>query len=632
MEHNYFIYGFTLGIILFLIIYKLLVRKIKRLNNTIDKIKYQLANSTGRVASLEKKCKRLKEINNDYESQVIKNEILINELKNELKIICQKENKIPNNDPESEKIELKNESQYPNTIFKEHHLNLMSGISNTEGYVNFEYDKLIPKASLVDIYKLASLTFVDYDINEFPNNNEYPIIKIPKKDCVIRSYRREGVAMRGYKELEFENAIRKVFHTHFEVLGDVRIHTGAHTRAFEPDIALIEKSGFTNLRIDVEIDEPYASNGLPIHYKGFDDFRDLYFIQRGWVVIRFTEKQVHEQEKGCIQILADFLNQIDKRYYFDFEGSTLVKEKCWDMLQSQKWVHEKYREKYLNHEFDNLPAQYEKGGKGISLDEEYEEKQVSIAPFSSPITRKEKNYNKRNEHPRDQRVCFYPSPHIYTIDGVYVKSVSTITSLFFPDFDTIKFADLKANDLGLSPDQIIAKWEKDRIQAANDGTKLHLEIEDYFLNGTLSNSIEFKMFRNFINDHTLNAYRTEWRIFEEDYNIAGTADYINFYNGIYELYDWKRSKKIIDSEGYPIKINNWQKGLGVLSKIDDTSFNRYCIQQNIYRLILKNKYDIELSKMHLVVLHPLYQNYVKIEVPIDETTAKCVLDNYNILK
>src|SRR5690606_16908687 len=100
-------------------------------------------------------------------------------------------------------------------------------------------------------------------------------------------------------------------------------------------------------------------------------------------------------------------------------------------------------------------------------------------------------------------------------------------------------------------------------------------------------------------------------------------------NGLgYELYDWKRSKKIIDvSSSKPIVTDTWGNfGIGQLSTIHDTSYNRYCIQQSLYKYILEKNYGLAISKMFLIVLYPDYERYYKVEVPYWKDTAEYILE------
>jgi hypothetical protein len=107
------------------------------------------------------------------------------------------------------------------------------------------------------------------------------------------------------------------------------------------------------------------------------------------------------------------------------------------------------------------------------------------------------------------------------------------------------------------------------------------------LNQAYERTEEFHLFENFVAEHDhIKPFRTEWRIFDEEYHIAGTIDLISENGNGYEMYDWKRSKKVISPfNGELIKDNQWQCGVGQLADIADTSYNRYCLQQSLYKYI-----------------------------------------------
>ena len=92
------------------------------------------------------------------------------------------------------------------------------------------------------------------------------------------------------------------------------------------------------------------------------------------------------------------------------------------------------------------------------------------------------------------------------------------------------------------------------------------------------------------------------------------------------MYDWKRSLKVINkSNGTPITQNRWDRGFKGLSDIDDTSFNHYTLQLSIYRFLLEKNYQINLSKMFIIVLHPEYEKYYKVEVPYLKEKVEYIL-------
>ena len=475
------------------------------------------------------------------------------------------------------------------------------------------------------------IEFVDYQIFQSDNTDNYPILKTPAKGCVIRTHRFGKSKRRGYKEESFQNSAQKYFGVLFQVSGDIRLNTGKETRPFEPDIAIIGKNTNKNIRIDIEIDEPYSGiNRQPTHCKGEDDMRDIYFTDRGWIVVRFSEYQVHTQELACLKYIANIIRRIDTNYIVPAQlnsAQTLEKENLWDIVQAQKWEREKYREKYLGiDEFGIIKNNTETIERDFSEQELKEEQLVQSTTIGVSDKDKKIGFNETNYQERDKRIAFYPENHLYTIDNISAPSVTTIISKFFPEFDTVYWSNRKSFELGLPPEEIALQWKKKGEKAAQKGTFLHEQIEKYYLQQQYQQTEEFHLFEQFANEHNhLKPYRSEWRIFDEDFHIAGTIDLIVENNGVFEIYDWKRSKKVVSIYGKPITENDWQCGIGKLQDIPDTSYNRYSLQQSLYRYILERKYDLKISKMYLIVLHPNYEQYYKVEVPYLKNQAEYML-------
>lgn len=240
------------------------------------------------------------------------------------------------------------------------------------------------------------------------------------------------------------------------------------------------------------------------------------------------------------------------------------------------------------------------------------------------------SFNFQNINDRDARIKFFPKQHIYTIDNVPVQSASTVISKFFPEFDPFTAAsNLKPSNplYGLKVEDIVNIWDKKGKEAAKLGTLLHELIENFYLNKEYVRTKEVLLFENFIlNNTSIRPFRTEWRIFDEQYGIAGTIDLISKKDNLYEMYDWKRSSKIVNPHiGEPITNNPWQRGIGKLSNIDDTSYNRYCLQQSLYKYILEKNYGIKISKMYLVVLHSDYNKYYQVDVQYFKDEIKYIL-------
>jgi len=232
-----------------------------------------------------------------------------------------------------------------------------------------------------------------------------------------------------------------------------------------------------------------------------------------------------------------------------------------------------------------------------------------------------------NSHPRDQFITFDEGPHIYTVHGEQgYTSVTTWNHEHFEKFDEDKIiknilSSHKRNDpkykyYGMTGEDIKQSWDKNREQASTSGTKMHYDIECYYNNIDNGNtSLEYEYFKKFVKDYPeLKAYRTEWTIYHEEIKISGSIDMVfkNEKTNTYEIYDWKRCKEIeYENISGKTSINP------CISHLPDTNFWHYSLQLNTYRKILQEKYDMKISGMYLICIHPdnAYKTYDRIDVP-----------------
>ncbi len=225
------------------------------------------------------------------------------------------------------------------------------------------------------------------------------------------------------------------------------------------------------------------------------------------------------------------------------------------------------------------------------------------------------NYNEINKHERDARLQFDAENHVYSINGQVFKSVTNLVSECFAQFDADYWSQRKAPGMGMKPEALKEMWKRKGEEAANLGTLMHANIEKYYLGLPCAASDTSALFSGFVSEHTLKPYRTEWAIYDEDSRIAGTLDFLDYQNGVFKIYDWKRSNKIIQN-GVPEKVSRWKKcAFAPISHIHDTTYWHYALQQSIYRFILEKNYGIVVSESNLVVLHPDYNRHHVVEVP-----------------
>lgn len=474
---------------------------------------------------------------------------------------------------------------------------------------------------------------VIYDAQKYSSHDKYPILRIPERGTIVRSSRSGGASSRGPKEKIFEQAIIKHFGEFYTVSGQTRINTGSLNKPFELDISLINKID-DQICINVEIDEPYKPFvRTAMHCKGDDVLRDEYFTDRGWVVLRFSERQLHFDEDGCLKHIAEVLNLIDTDFKMPESLKSLdivQSDACWSIFQAQRWEKESERELYLDMTF--VPEKQEGFVPERTLNANEQDEEALVRRSFKGII--EPSNNEMNPHARDERIEFSALSHSYFLDGIPVKSSSFLVSRFFTAFDSYSAAKKlrPSNPLfGKSIDAIVSIWANKGKEASDAGTLLHEQIERYYKGESYEPTDEFGLFLDFANAHAdLKPFRCEWRIFDESFHIAGTVDFIAKNKGLYEMYDWKRSKKVVDSRtGKPISNDYWGKtGIGQLKSIDDTSYNHYCLQQSLYKYILEKNYDLQVSKMYLIVIHPDYERYIKVEVPYLKNYVEYMLNTF----
>ena len=296
---------------------------------------------------------------------------------------------------------------------------------------------------------------------------------------------------------------------------------------------------------------------------------------------------------------------------------------------------------------------------------------------------------KQNPHPRDAHIHFDEGPHKYTIDGINgitadteFTSVTTFIHQHFEHFDAKKVIagmmrnQKKWNDpvanakyYGKTAEEIEQMWADAGKDASTKGTAMHYQIECFYNTPPTAetaetadvpqatNAPELEYFLNFNQEHvaaddaTLRPYRTEWTVFHEEAQIAGSIDMVyeviepesatatttattttttagglapptglssvatavggrNPHGTPLAIYDWKRCREIT-------KTNRAGKFAThpAIEHLPDTNFWHYALQLNTYKYILQTKYDKTITDLYLIVLHPDAQNYQRVKLP-----------------
>lgn len=238
----------------------------------------------------------------------------------------------------------------------------------------------------------------------------------------------------------------------------------------------------------------------------------------------------------------------------------------------------------------------------------------------------------KNKHERDGRIVFDEEPHIYYVDGdSNYQSVTTFIKSFFECFDADDIIGKMKNGpnwskskyYGKSDDEIKEEWKENGKKASEEGTFMHKQIENFF-NGIMPSeeyqeTSEWKLFMDFRKDHPdIEPYRLEWEIFDEKHRLAGSVDGVfvlkdtECIDGKVEVIviDWKRSSNI--SFG---SYGKWKDKYGKypVDNVLDVNGYHYFLQLELYKYILQEYYDVIVSNMYIVRIHPNAKKYEKIE-------------------
>jgi len=239
---------------------------------------------------------------------------------------------------------------------------------------------------------------------------------------------------------------------------------------------------------------------------------------------------------------------------------------------------------------------------------------------------------KLHPHKRDLRIEFDSKNHTYSVDGNdnYISATELVYK-FFPVFEKDFWADKQSKKTGIPKEEIIKEWDERGNKARESGTLLHLQIERYYNDLEYEKNLEIMKFLDFEKKYILNKYkpyRTEWTIFDEDSFIAGTVDMVyEKKEGELFIFDWKRSKNIVNKNGSVENKNPFENGIEGLSHLSSTDYMKYTLQQNVYKHILEKKYNKKISSMNLLILHPNYINFHVVQIEEMKKETEYLINN-----
>ena len=193
-------------------------------------------------------------------------------------------------------------------------------------------------------------------------------------------------------------------------------------------------------------------------------------------------------------------------------------------------------------------------------------------------------------------------------------SVTSLVGLFKPSFDKEGIAtrcstNKKSKWYGLSPEEIIAFWDRESKRATDLGSWYHDQREaDIIAHDTLRrDGIDLPIIRPIIDgDRKISPIQKlipgiypEHFVYLKSAGICGQADRVEIIGDTVNVYDYKTNKEI-KTEAYV----NWEgvtnKMTGPLSHVDDCNFFHYALQLSVYMyIILKHNHSLKPGKLQI---------------------------------
>ena len=208
----------------------------------------------------------------------------------------------------------------------------------------------------------------------------------------------------------------------------------------------------------------------------------------------------------------------------------------------------------------------------------------------------------------DPNFKFDPEKHKYTLNGEHFISVTQFISKFHKPFETDFWSKKKAEEAGISQDEILLEWKKLNDRANEIGTATHNWIENYFnrLHQDLPLDVDVIDRINKFNVayckwlHKMKPIKFEQRIFSKKWKIAGMMDALFWYNGCVFILDWKTNKKFTHDEH---EAGKFEQLLFPFDNFYKNHLNEYSIQVSLYKLILQ-EIGIDIKACYLLHIGP----------------------------
>ena len=225
-----------------------------------------------------------------------------------------------------------------------------------------------------------------------------------------------------------------------------------------------------------------------------------------------------------------------------------------------------------------------------------------------------------------RKIVFEEDTHKYYIDDssrgrIHFTSVTTFIGNFFPKFDADRIAPFVAKKRGITVQEVLDEWDRNRQESCDFGTRVHACCEDTINGRELryipTNEKEERTYANAVRAantiiEQFDIIGAEQLIFDEKLKLSGTIDLLaksKTAENTYCIIDWKTNKEIRSFSKYN------EFAFKPIQDLPDCEKSHYGLQLTLYGHILKSGlYIPDDAKLLYLLVHvtPDGNNYIPI--------------------
>lgn len=222
-------------------------------------------------------------------------------------------------------------------------------------------------------------------------------------------------------------------------------------------------------------------------------------------------------------------------------------------------------------------------------------------------------------------IDFDAENHSYLIEGLPVRSVTSILKDFVKPFDSLYWATQKAQKDSKNVSEVLEEWNtnnkiskvKGSLVHAFIQSKLDIAVEDFlYPEETIVKMFGYdpiqqpfhkiiELVQKFLSDIQEKMYpiASEFIVGDLDLRVCGTIDqlFFNKKSNQLEIWDWKTNKQI--------RTKSYYNHIKELSHIPDTEFDQYSLQLSMYKYILEKNTNIQLGKCYFTWFNENMNDY-----------------------